>query len=58
MLPAHIIEELLRRKRELERSNEFFVDPPVPEPLPDDDLDGPDDDGPADRGVAIVDFTV
>lgn len=58
MLPAHIIEELLRRERERRRANEHFVDPPVPEPLPDDDLGDEDDDGPADRGVAIVDFTV
>lgn len=58
MLPAHIIEEILRRKRNKERSDELFVDPPSPEPIPDDVPGGGVDDEPDDRGVAIIDFTV
>ena len=57
MLPAHIIEEILRRKREKERSDELFVDPPLPEPVPD-DVPGDVDDEHDDRGVTIIDFTV
>jgi len=56
MLPAHIIEEILKRKRDKERSSELFVDPPAPAPTPDDAPD--DDDESGDRGVAIIDFTV
>jgi hypothetical protein len=58
MLPAHIIEELLRRRRELERSNELVVELPAEEPPPRDDRGGPGGDGSQDQGVAIVDFTV
>ena len=58
MLPAHIIEEILRRKRDKERSDELFVDPPSPEPIPDDAPGEVDDDEQDDRGVAIIDFTV
>jgi hypothetical protein len=58
MLPPHIIEELLKREREKKRREELHVDPPVPEPLPEDDEepDPIEDDG--DRGVAIIDFSV
>ena len=56
MLPAHIIEELEKRKRDEERKGELFVDPPVPESIPDDAPS--DDDESEDRGVTIVDFTV
>ena len=56
MLPAHIIEELEKHKREKARPGELFVDPPVPESPPDEAPS--DDDESEDRGVAIIDFTV
>jgi hypothetical protein len=58
MLPPHIIEELLKRERDKKRREELHVDPPVPEPLPDDEEPDRIDDGDADRGVAIIDFRV
>jgi hypothetical protein len=58
MLPPHIIEELLKREREKKRRNEQHVDPPVPEPLPDDDEEPARIDDDPDRGVAIIDFSV
>jgi hypothetical protein len=57
MLPAHIIEEILKREREKKRRSELFVDLPELEPVPDDE-DGSGDGDADDRGVAIIDFSV
>jgi len=56
MLPAHIIEELEKRKSEKKLPGELFVDPPLPESIPDDTPS--DDDKSDDHGVSIIDFTV
>jgi hypothetical protein len=58
MLPAYIIEDILKREqeRDRERSRELRIDQPDPwERIEDQALE--DDEMPTDVGVNIVDFT-
>ncbi|MFO8072951.1 MAG: hypothetical protein R6V85_13845 [Polyangia bacterium] len=57
LLPAYIIDEKLRQKKERERrpSSEAFVELPPEEP---ENPDAEKDDDRGDRGVAIIDFMV
>ena len=60
MLPAYIIEELLkRRKREKLSSEELFIECPKlddSEPAQSNEPDG--EEGVSDRGIAIIDFSI
>ncbi len=56
-LPAYIVDEKLRRKRDRNNrpSSEAFVELPPEEP---ESPDAEQDDERSDRGVAIIDFSV
>lgn len=59
MLPAYIIEELVkRRKREKQSSEELFIEcPKVDDSVPM-EPDQPDGEGVIERGITIIDFTI
>ena len=57
MLPAYIIDDLLKRDREKRQSDEVFIECPEQfdptEPTPPSESDEPEE-----RGVVIIDFTI
>ena len=58
MLPAYIIEEVLRRYRESDSSDELFIECPETVEPSETGVPAPTDEEKPDRGVAIIDFTI
>lgn len=58
MLPAYVIEELLKRDREQTSPDEIFIEcPEIIEPS-ESGRPAPTDEENPERGVAIIDFTI
>ena len=58
MLPAYIIDEVLKRDREQDSSDEIFIECPEIIDPSENGRPAPNDDEKPDRGVAIIDFTI
>ena len=58
MLPVYIIEDLLKRNREKNSSDELFIEcPEIIEPS-ENNVPTPADQEKPERGIAIIDFTL
>ena len=58
MLPAYIIEEVLKRDREQSSSDELLIECPEINDPAENGQPNPADEDESDRGVAIIDFTI
>ena len=58
MLPAYIIEDVLKRDREQNSSDELYIECPEIIDPSDNGLPTPTDEEKPDRGVTIIDFTI
>ena len=58
MLPNYIIDEIKRREKEKDLSEELFIDCPLPERRDDRAPNTADDEASNDRGVVILDFSL
>jgi hypothetical protein len=59
MLPDYIINEIKKREREKDCSDEWFIECPIPEPKTgNNNTPSIPDSASQERGVAIIDFTI
>ena len=58
MLPAYIIEDVLKRDREQTSTDELFIESPEIIDPSENGLPAPADEEKPDRGVTIIDFTI
>jgi hypothetical protein len=58
MLPVYIIEDILKREKEAETSQEVFIECPLVVEPPDLNERNKDEEPSQERGIAIIDFTI
>ncbi len=58
MLPAYIIEEILKREKDNWSREEVYIERPDLDPPFTRDPNESDDEQPEDMGIAIIDFTL